>query len=118
IPLCAVLLGPEGALYAAIFDAGVDFTIWTIGVLMLQKSKKINLQTFKAMINVPMIAIVIGLSFAYVGVRPPTIFIELTDHLAALAVPLAMFYIGAIIMTLQRSKVNESTSKIWLPITV
>lgn len=118
IPLCAVLFGPEGALFAAIFDAGVDFTIWTVGVFLLQENKKINIQTFKSMINVPMIAIIIGLASAYLGIRPPSIFVQLTDHLSALAVPLAMFYIGAIIMTLQRSKVNESTSKIWLPITV
>ncbi|HLR75939.1 MAG TPA: AEC family transporter [Virgibacillus sp.] len=118
IPLCAVLIGPEGALFAAIFDAGVDFTIWTVGVFLLQENKKVNFNTLKSMINVPMIAIAIGLTSAYIGFRPPSIVIDLTDHLAALAVPLAMFYIGAIIMSLQRSKVNESSSKIWLPIIV
>lgn len=120
IPLCAVLLGPEGALYAAIFDAGVDFTIWTVGVLLLQKDKKIRFSTFKAMINVPMIAIVVGLTSAYFNVKPPTIFINLFDYLAALAVPLAMFYIGAIIMSMsvQRTRKDSSIRQIWIPITV
>lgn len=118
IPLCAVLIGPEGALFAAIFDAGVDFTLWTVAVFMLQKEKKFSLSMLKSMVNVPMIAIFIGLFSAYISFRPPVIFIDLIDRLSGLAVPLAMFYIGAIIMTLQRSKVNNSTTKIWIPISV
>jgi len=118
IPLCLVLLGPEGALFAAIFDAGVDFTIWTVGVFLLQEEKKFNFSMFKSMINVPMLAIIFGLFSAYISFKPPIIFIDLFDRLAALAVPLAMFYIGAIVMTLQRSKVNNSSSKIWIPISV
>lgn len=118
IPLCAVLIGPEGALFAAIFDAGVDFTLWTVAVFMLQKEKKFSLSMLKSMVNVPMIAIFIGLFSAYISFRPPVIFIDLIDRLSGLAVPLAMFYIGAIIMTLQRSKVNHSTTKIWIPISV
>lgn len=118
IPLCAVLFGPEGALYAAIFDAGVDFTIWTVAVFLLQEKKQFRLNTLKAMINVPMIAIAIGLSSAFFQVKPPSLFIELFDYLAALAAPLAMFYIGAIIMNLQRSRVSQSLKKIWIPIVV
>src|SRR5690625_3795664 len=118
IPLCLVLLGPEGALFAAIFDAGVDFTIWTVGVFLLQEEKKFNFSMFKSMLNVPMLAIIFGLFSAYISFKPPIIFIDLFDRLAALAVPLAMFYIGAIVMTLQRSKVNNSSSKIWIPISV
>src|SRR5699024_2194548 len=45
IPLCAAILGPEGALYAAIFDAGVDFTIWTFGVMVLNKSYSFSINT-------------------------------------------------------------------------
>ncbi|MFJ7936701.1 AEC family transporter [Sporosarcina sp. NPDC096371] len=118
IPLCAVLLGPEGALYAAIFDAGVDFTIWTVGVLMLQKKRSFGIQTFKSMINIPIIAIVVGLTVSYFHYSPPSIMISLVDQLAALAAPLAMFYIGILVMTLKGSKVKESGTKVWLPITV
>src|SRR5699024_8084801 len=83
IPLCAVLFGPEGALYAAIFDAGVDFTIWTVGVFLLQEKKQFRFRTLKEMINIPMMAIVLGLSAAYFHVKPPSLFIELFDYLAA-----------------------------------
>lgn len=118
IPLCAVLIGPEGALYAAIFDAGVDFTIWTVGVLLLQKGKSIGLQTFKSMINIPLVSIFVGLIVSYFHYRPPTLIINLVDQLAALAAPLAMFYIGILVMTLKVSKVKESGLKVWIPISV
>lgn len=117
IPLCAVLLGPEGALYAAIFDAGVDFTIWTVGVFMLQKKKSFSIRMLREMVNIPMGAIVLGLTLSYFQARPPAIFVNLIDQLSALAAPLAMFYIGVLIMSIQKSKVKETGFKIWLPIT-
>lgn len=118
IPLCAVLFGPEGALYAAIFDAGVDFTIWTVAVFLLQEKKKFRLSMLKEMINVPIIAIVVGLTAAYFQVKPPQVFINLFDYLAGLAAPLAMFYVGTIIMNLQRSRVGSLVRKMWIPIII
>ncbi|OKL37869.1 AEC family transporter [Domibacillus mangrovi] len=117
IPLCAVLFGPEGALYAAIFDAGVDFTIWTLGALMLQRNKLFDFRTVKSMINMPIIAIIGGLVIAYFHIKPPFLIINLVDQLAALAAPLAMFYIGMLVMTLKGTKVKECGSKVWLPLT-
>ncbi|KKK39840.1 permease [Mesobacillus campisalis] len=118
IPLCAILLGPEGALFAAIFDAGVDFTIWTAGVLLLQQKKQFTYHSLKSMINVPTLSIIIGLVFAYFHVTPPIIIINLTNQLAALAAPVAMFYIGVLLMTLPSAKVQKLGSQALLPIGV
>lgn len=118
IPLCATLLGPQGALYAAIFDAGVDLTIWTVGVLMLQKNGKFAFRTLKSMINIPIVAIVAGLTAAYFHVKPPATIVLLIDQLAALAAPLAMFYIGFLIMNVRRSKMRETRFEVILPISV
>ncbi|WP_342514575.1 AEC family transporter [Sporosarcina sp. FSL K6-1522] len=118
IPLCAVLIGPEGALYAAIFDAGVDFTIWTVGVLILQKNRSIELDTFKSMINIPLISIFVGLIVSYFHYSPPTLIINLVDQLAALAAPLAMFYIGILVMSIKFSRVKDNGLKVWIPISV
>jgi malate permease and related proteins len=64
IPLCAAILGPEGALYAAIFDAGVDLVIWTVGVMILRKSKTFTLSTImKSLINIPTLAIIFIFTF-------------------------------------------------------
>lgn len=118
IPLCAVLFGPEGALYAAIFDAGVDFTIWTVGVFLLQEEKKFRFRMLKEMLNLPMMAIIFGLSAAFFQVKPPVLFIELFDYLAALAAPLAMFYIGTIMMNASRARVGRIARHLWVPIIV
>lgn len=118
IPLCALLFGPEGALYAAIFDAGVDFTIWTVGVLMLKKSNLSIMESFKMMINIPNIAIVFGLSMSYFQWQLPTMLVDLTNKFAALASPLAMFYIGILIMTLKQSQIKTIGNKVWLPISI
>ncbi|WP_432357056.1 AEC family transporter [Sporosarcina sp. UB5] len=122
IPLCAVLLGPEGALYAAMFDAGVDFTIWTVGALMLQKDRQIGLGMLRTMINPPIIAIIVGVSMALFNYRPPFLIQDLFDRLAAIAAPLAMFYIGIMMMNLFQTKsvrgLQRSRSTLWLPMTV
>jgi len=115
IPLCAAILGPKGALYAAIFDAGVDLVIWTVGVMLLQKTMKFSFSTLKSMINIPTIAIVSGLFFAFINYRPPVIFITLTNQLAALASPLAMFYIGILIMSVNKSQFSALQSKSIIP---
>ncbi|MCG3088260.1 AEC family transporter [Sporosarcina cyprini] len=121
IPLCAVLLGPEGALYAAIFDAGVDFTIWTVGALLLQKNPRIGLGMLRTMINPPLLAIIIGMAMVVIGYHPPYLLQDLFDRLAAIAAPLAMFYIGIMIMSLIQTSsqsIKNSRSTLWLPISV
>lgn len=118
IPLCAVLFGPEGALYAAIFDAGVDFTIWTVGVYLLQTKKRFSLGKLKGMINIPLMAIIIGLLVAITGIHVPVLISEMTSSLAAFAVPLAMFYIGAVVMNFQRSSVNITYFEVMIPVIV
>ncbi|KZS22887.1 hypothetical protein BMY_0719 [Wohlfahrtiimonas chitiniclastica] len=52
IPLCYVLLGAQGALLAAIFDAGLDFVIWTLCIYLLQRDKGFRLRNLAAMINI------------------------------------------------------------------
>lgn len=118
IPLCATLIGPIGALYAAIFDAGVDVVIWTVGVILLQKNRRFSFHTLKAMINFPTAAIVAGLTVAYFNVKPPSMIIHLTGQLSGLATPLAMFYIGMLISTLKRDKVRDKGNQLWIPLTV
>ena len=43
IPLCAALFGPKGAVLAAVFDAGMSLTLWTVGVLFIQGKLNITL---------------------------------------------------------------------------
>ncbi len=118
IPLCAVLFGPEGALYAAIFDAGVDFTIWTVGVFLLQEERKFSMNFLKDMINIPLLAIILGLLIAAIGIEMPIMIVDVADMLAAFAVPLAMFFIGGILVNFQRNQVQISYFEIAVPVLI
>ncbi|GAK05931.1 hypothetical protein JCM19037_4469 [Geomicrobium sp. JCM 19037] len=95
IPLCAAIFGPIGGLLAAVFDAGLDVILFTLGVFILQSdNQKFSLRQLKELINMPVIAIAIGLTFAVSGLEAPRLFQDLAGMLSGLAAPLAMLYIG------------------------
>lgn len=116
LPLCAVLFGPKGALLAAVFDAGLDFTLWTVGIIFLQRDKNFSLGSMKAMLNLPMAAIILGLATAALNFHPPAIVVDMTEKLANLASPLAMMYIGMLFPSLLKKKGQISLPQLGLPI--
>lgn len=97
IPLAYTLFGPEGALLVAIFDAGIDLLLWTVGVTLLQGGEGFSLRRLKALINIPMLAIIIGLTAGLTQFEAPHFFKELMQTLANIASPMAMIYIGLLI---------------------
>lgn len=97
IPLCYVLLGAQGALLAAIFDAGLDFVIWTLCVFLLRREKGFRLRYLAAMINIPLVAIIVGLTLGIMQFEAPEMLKQLTKSLAAIASPLGMIYIGLLV---------------------
>lgn len=116
LPLCAALFGAKGALLAAVFDAGLDFTIWTVGVMLLQEKRKLTLSGLKELVNIPMFAIAGGLLIAVLGLEPPVIVKQLTGSLAKLASPLAMIYIGMLIPVLLHNKKRVTLPMLGLPL--
>lgn len=118
LPLCAALFGPKGALLAAVFDAGLDFTIWTVGVMLLQDKQEFRIKNLRTLLNIPMFAIVIGLLIATFGIQPPEAVKQLTGILANLASPMAMLYIGMLIPTLLKNKRTVSLPMLGLPISI
>lgn len=117
LPLCAALFGPKGAVLAAVFDAGMDFCLWTLGVALLQEKRKFSLAGLKALVNIPMIAIVLGLVLASLGLTPPAAPIkQLTATLAAIASPLAMIYIGMLMVDYLRQKRPLGIAKMGTPL--
>ena len=51
IPLCASLFGAKGAVFAAVFDAGMSLMLWTVGILFIQGKRKVTLQNVKSMLS-------------------------------------------------------------------
>ncbi|MGG1663808.1 AEC family transporter [Brevibacillus sp. NRS-1366] len=116
LPLCAALFGPKGALLAAIFDAGVDVVLWTVGVMMLQEKGSFSLKGLKTLVNIPMVAIVLGLGSALIGFAPPEPVKNLFVTLSKLASPLAMMYIGMLLPLFLRNKPQVSLPLLGMPI--
>lgn len=58
IPLCALLFGPIGALYAAVFNIGLDIVLWIISKSMY-KFERITVTN--PIMNTPFIVVIIGL---------------------------------------------------------
>jgi malate permease and related proteins len=116
LPLCAALFGPKGALLAAVCDAGLDFTLWTAVVVMLQRNQKFSFRSLTALFNIPMMAVFVGLTLAFIGLKPPRIIVDITSVLAALAAPLAMIYIGMLVPTLWKKRISIPLPHLGIPI--
>jgi hypothetical protein len=116
IPLCTAIFGPIGGLLAAIFDAGLDLVLFTVGVYLLQSNKKFSIKELKSVINMPLIAIMTGMFFVFSGLEAPMFFKELTSMLSGLAAPLAMLYIGLLVQPFLKERSGLLYKEIWYPL--
>ncbi|WP_416147244.1 AEC family transporter [Salipaludibacillus sp. HK11] len=119
IPLCAAIFGPVGGLMAAIFDAGLDLILFSVVIYMLQSGNGLPLrQVLKSFINIPLVAVIVGLTSAFIGFNPPEFVNQLTGYLAGLAAPLAMLYIGMLLQDLFKKSGFSVYKHIWFPLSI
>ncbi|WP_139491441.1 AEC family transporter [Brevibacillus dissolubilis] len=120
LPLCAALFGHKGALLAAVYDAGLDVVIWTVAATMLQEKKAWTWKNAREILNIPMIAILVGMLIALINWHPPQAVVQLTSMLAALASPMAMLYIGMLIPPLLKNSrsTGQSLRLLGMPLTL
>jgi len=117
IPLCASVFGAKGAVFAAIFDAGMSLTLWTIGVLFIQGNKDFSFKNIISMVSAPNVAVLVGLVCIFLDLNPGHLIKEVTASLAGAASPLAMFYIGMLTMTIMKEKRRVSAKIVAIPVT-
>ncbi|PRO67021.1 AEC family transporter [Alkalicoccus urumqiensis] len=118
IPLAAAVFGPVGGLLAAIFDAGLDFFIFTVVLYMLQPGRGFHLRQLKTLVNAPLIAVIVGLTSAGLNLEPPVVLRQLVELLAGLAAPLAMLYIGILLQQLFARTGFTVYKELWFPLSV
>lgn len=118
IPLCYAIFGPIGGLLAAIYDSGMDIVLFSLVIYMLQSEQKFQLSQLKAILNIPVFAIIIGISLAIVGFQPPTLLKNLTASLSSLAAPMAMLYIGLLLPEVFKHKVRLGMKELSLPLSL
>ncbi|TDL31434.1 auxin efflux carrier [Jeotgalibacillus sp. S-D1] len=116
IPLAATIFGAPGGFLAAIFDAGLSFIVYTVVIYLLQAEGRFHLRQLKAVINVPVMAIIIGILVAVTGFKPPQMVIQLTNILAGIAAPMAMLYVGMLLPPLLKKKRQVFFPEIWFPL--
>jgi hypothetical protein len=117
IPLCASVFGPTGGLYASIYDAGLTTSLFSFGILIMQKEKAFTVRSLRNIVNPPIIAIVTGLTLSLSGFHPPAVIMKLLDNLASLAAPLAMIYIGLLIPNILKVfRENNYLRQTWIPV--
>lgn len=118
VPLCHSLFGPIGGLLGAVFDAGMDFILFTVAVFLLQDHPSFSFRQLKSLINLPLCSIFIGITSVAIGFQPPDILKELTSSLANIAAPLAMLYIGMMIPPIFKQQYKVQILQIGTPLIV
>lgn len=116
IPVCASIFGAKGAVFAAVFDAGMCIMLWSVGVLLIQEDRKIGIRNLKSALTAPMIAVFIGFILILLRVDPGYFIKDISASLAGIASPLAMIYIGMLTVTIYKEKRNVSLKLLSLPI--
>lgn len=95
IPVVAVLLpnNAEAILYVSIFLVSFNLVCWTLGVYVLTGDKKyISLK--KAILNPPIIAMIIALPIFFLKVKMPSFLMQPINFIAEMNTPLAMIILG------------------------
>lgn len=116
IPLCASLFGAKGAVFAAVFDAGMSLMLWTVGILFIQGTSKVTLKSLKSMLSAPNIAVLIGLILTLLKWDPHFFIKDTASTISGIASPLAMFYIGMLVMTIIKEKRRVSAKLVSIPV--
>ena len=98
IPICSIFITDptllaEAVLYISVYLVAFNLVAWTLGAYMITGDKKfISLK--KALINPPVIALLIALPLFFLKVKLPPIVNNCIGYLANMNTPLAMIVLG------------------------
>jgi len=97
-PLITALYGPEGLLYASMFQLVSNIIMWTLGVIVLTHGNGTSWRkNLKRVFNPNTIATLTGLLFFLLSIKLPTIIIKPLSELGSANTWLCMLYIGAML---------------------
>lgn len=106
IPVCLAVFGREGALFAAVFDFGMTFLVFSIGLFFILGNKSRNiLEAFRNLINPPIIAFFLGLIFAINNISIPSLVMSGIEMLGAMTSPLAMIFVGGMLSQMEKTQI-------------
>lgn len=98
-PLIHALYGPEGLLYASMFQLVSNIIMWTIGVIVLTYNNGVSWKkNILRVINPNTLAVLTGFAFFLFSVRLPKILMIPLSELGTANTWLSMLYIGAMLV--------------------
>ena len=93
-PLLDAIWGSQAVFYAAFFSVVNDLIAWTIGVLILSRSKNGRIE-FRRLLNPVTLSYVLGVVMFMFSVRLPGIFHETAASIGSTTTVLSMLFLGA-----------------------
>lgn len=102
IPLMTAVMGDVGTLYAAIYVAAFNLYLWSHGVMILRKTKRISA---KELFCTPgMIGVGVGVTLFFLQLRLPALFTITLNYLAAMNTPLPTIITGVFLADISFTK--------------
>lgn len=111
IPLISAILGPEWVIYTSGFSVVQMLLIWSHGRAMVCEEKSFSLK--KALVNINMISIFIGLILLLCGIKLPAIIKDTMDSVGAMIGPASMMVTGMLIGGMSIKRIF-SFKRVWL----
>lgn len=104
-PVITAALGDGALIYAVVFVAAFNLMSWTLGAYYFGGAKA--MQPGKLLTNPSLIAIAAGLTLFLTGWRLPGFVNTALDKMGSVTTPVAMFVIGARLISLQASHLKD-----------
>lgn len=106
IPIVSYVLGDEWVIHSLAFLSVQIFFLWTHGIRLFNKSEKLDIK--KILLNINIIAIVIGFIMMLSGLRLPKIIGAVTSSLGSMLGPVGMIIAGMLASRIDFKKVMKS----------
>ncbi len=104
-PVVTAALGEDALIYAVIYVAGFNLMCWTLGAFFFGGAKA--MQPKKLLRNPSLIGVVFGITLFLTTWRLPGFINDALDMLGATTTPVAMFVVGARLVTLRWSHLQD-----------
>ncbi|MFH1046386.1 MAG: AEC family transporter [Candidatus Omnitrophota bacterium] len=97
IPLIYALFGQEGLILIFVFNLGLAFLYWTLGVSILDTTPKKGRQLFANIFNNATIALILGLVVGITNLPLPRFLLEAARMIGDTSIALALVVIGSLL---------------------
>lgn len=98
IPLVFALFGQEGLVRVFMFNLGITFLYWTLGVALLTGHKRKGSMVFKNLVNSATLALILGLVVGITAFKLPQFLLEASKVIGDATIPLALIVIGSMLV--------------------